>query len=122
MWFSVDFHSHVPVYIQIKENIKGMILKGKLKVGDYIPSIRALAKDLGVNVNTVARAYRELEQEGIIHAERGEGYVVKKSVEDEIKIETLEELRRIVKKLKSMGIQKEHIQSILDNEFSNGSN
>jgi len=76
VWFVVDYHSPVPIYVQIKEKVKVLILSGKLKPGDFLPSIRTLAKDLGVNVNTVARAYRELELEGVIRAERGEGYTV----------------------------------------------
>jgi len=64
MWFAIDFSSHTPVYVQIKDNIKASILSGKLKTGDYIPSIRNLAKDIGVNINTVARPTESLKLMG----------------------------------------------------------
>lgn len=114
MWFSINFHSHTPVYIQIKENIKGMVLNGSLNPGDFIPSIRTLAKDLGVNLNTVARAYRELEQEGVIKVERGEGYTVVGINKDEIKNAVLEEFKMILLKLKKAGFTKEQIITIIN--------
>ncbi|MGB9614470.1 MAG: GntR family transcriptional regulator [Fervidobacterium sp.] len=117
MWFNVDFHSHVPVYVQIKENIKNLILSGKLKSGDFVPSIRNLARDIGVNVNTVARAYRELEQEGIIRPERGEGYIVVQLDEEKLKNEMFEELKRVIRKLNSIGISKNDIYKIVEEEF-----
>jgi len=79
LWFRIDFHSSKPIYEQIKERIKLLILSGKLKEGEFVPSIRSLAEDLGVNLNTVARAYRELVQEGVLEVRRGEGYIVSKS-------------------------------------------
>ncbi|MFN3691523.1 MAG: GntR family transcriptional regulator [Fervidobacterium sp.] len=114
MWFSIDFHSHKPVYIQIKENIKEIVLNGLLNPGDFIPSIRTLAKDLGVNLNTVARAYRELEQEGVIKVERGEGYTVVGVNKDEIKNAILEEFRMILLKLKKTGVTKQQIITIIN--------
>jgi len=117
MWFNIDFHSHVPVYVQIKEHIKGKILNGELKPGDFIPSIRTLAKDIGVNINTVARAYRELEIEGVIRAERGEGYIVTDIENSKIRLELIEELERMVQKLKQAGISKEKILEIVDSQF-----
>jgi GntR family transcriptional regulator len=73
MWFSIDFSSHVPVYKQIVEKIKMKIAKGELKQGDFLPSVRKLAEDIGVNFNTVSRAYKELSEQGIIEVQRGEG-------------------------------------------------
>uniref|UniRef100_A0A7C5Y4P2 GntR family transcriptional regulator n=1 Tax=Fervidobacterium nodosum TaxID=2424 RepID=A0A7C5Y4P2_9BACT len=118
MWFSIDFHSHVPVYVQIKEQVKGKILNGELKPGDFIPSIRTLAKDIGVNINTVARAYRELEIEGVIRAERGEGYVVTDIENSKIKLELIEELEKMIQKLKQAGVSKEQILSIVESQFN----
>lgn len=114
MWFSINFHSHTPVYVQIKEKIKEMILNGSLKSGEFIPSIRTLSKDLEVNLNTVARAYRELEQEGVIKVERGEGYVVVGVDENEIKNKTVTEFKQILIKLNKVGFNKEEILKIVD--------
>jgi GntR family transcriptional regulator len=71
--------SAVPIYDQIKAGLRGLVARGQLKVGDEAPSIRALAVRLRVNPNTVARAYRELTQEGFFDSRRGEGSVISAS-------------------------------------------
>jgi GntR family transcriptional regulator len=68
--------SAVPIYDQIKAGLRGLVARGQLKPGDEPPSIRALAVRLQVNPNTVARAYRELAQEGFFESRRGEGHVI----------------------------------------------
>jgi len=113
MWFSIDFNSHVPVYKQIKEKIKSMIVTGKLKKGAFVPSIRSLAKDLGVNLNTVSRAYRELVLEGILKVVRGEGYVVEGLDAERFLGKKLEEFRKVVLTLKGDGIEYEKLEGIL---------
>jgi len=113
MWFSIDFNSHVPVYKQIKEKIKSMIATGKLKKGAFVPSIRSLAKDLGVNLNTVSRAYRELVLEGILKVVRGEGYVVEGLDTERFLGKKLEEFRKMVLTLKGDGIEYEKLEGIL---------
>ena len=72
----VDATSFVPIYEQIKQEIGRLAATGRLKPGDPLPSIRDLAAEIIVNPNTVARAYRELEQEGIIATQKGRGSVV----------------------------------------------
>lgn len=113
MWFSIDFNSHVPVYKQIKEKIKSMIVTGKLKKGTFVPSIRSLAKDLGVNLNTVSRAYRELVMEGILKVVRGEGYMVEELDSEKFIRRKLEEFKKIVSILKEDGIEYKKLESIL---------
>lgn len=120
MWFYVDFHSHVPIYQQIKDNIKSLILRGKLKPGEFIPSIRSLAQDIGVNLNTVARAYKELEAEGVIRAERGEGYVVVGVDAENLKKQVLDELRKAVVKCAKLGISIEELKNQIEEVFKDG--
>ena len=117
MWFSIDPHSYKPVYRQIVEKVKSMVFMGKLREGEFIPSIRTLAKDLGVNVNTVARAYRELVAEGVIEPVKGEGYVVAKLNRDSFVKDKIEELLSVLKDLKDLGISKERILSLLEEVF-----
>jgi len=117
LWFPIDYNSHVPVYKQIKEKIKEMIVKGHLKEGQFVPSIRVLAKDIGVNVNTVARAYRELATEGVIKPIKGEGYVVASLNTDEFFKEKLQTLREILSNLKEQGISKKEVETILKEVF-----
>ena len=76
MWFNIDLRSPMPIYDQIKRGIRDAILKEKIKEGETLPSIREMASEIRVNPNTVARAYRELEMEGIIMARQGIGYIV----------------------------------------------
>ncbi len=68
--------SGVPIYQQIAESFKLDILEGRLKMGEYLPSVRALAKDLKISVITTLKAYEQLENEGLITAIQGKGYCV----------------------------------------------
>ncbi len=70
---TVDARSQVPIYEQIKSGFRGLVARGLLKPGDQVPAIRSLAQTLLINPNTIARAYRELIQEGLFASRRGEG-------------------------------------------------
>lgn len=70
-------NSDKPIYDQIKEQIKGLILSGELKEGDALPSMRLLAKELRISIITTKRAYEELEREGYIESYTGKGSFVK---------------------------------------------
>jgi GntR family transcriptional regulator len=72
----IDKNSRIPIYDQIKEQVKGLIHAGQIKTGDQLPTIRELSVELSVNFNTVALAYRDLANEGIILTERGKGTFV----------------------------------------------
>ena len=72
----IDKNSRVPIYDQIKEQVKGLIHAGKIKTGDQLPTMRELSVELAVNFNTVALAYRDLVGEGVIITERGKGTFV----------------------------------------------
>ncbi len=72
----ISNQSELPIYMQIKEQIKEQIMRNSLKENDALPSIRQLAKDLGISVITTTRAYNELEQEGFIATTPGKGSVV----------------------------------------------
>jgi len=69
----LDFRSHVPIYTQIVEQVKQQVISGELKPEDQLPTVRALALELRVNFNTVARAYRLLDEAGIISTQQGRG-------------------------------------------------
>ena len=68
--------SGVPIYQQIADSFRADILEGKLKEGEYLPSIRGLARDLKISVITTMKAYEMLDQEGLVTAVQGKGYVV----------------------------------------------
>lgn len=69
----LDFRSGTPIYTQIVEQVKQQVLNGELKPEDQLPTVRALALELRVNFNTVARAYRLLDEAGIISTQQGRG-------------------------------------------------
>lgn len=76
--FSIDLTSRTPIYEQICKKMIELIIKGTLCENDQIPSVRSLAKDIGVNPNTVAKAYQELERSGIIYSLQGRGSFIAK--------------------------------------------
>lgn len=76
MSITVDSEDKRPIYQQVADEIKAQIASGVLKEGAALPSVRQLAADLGVNLNTVATAYRELQAAGLIAIRHGSGAVV----------------------------------------------
>lgn len=69
----LDLHTGVPVYRQIVDQVRGAIAVGSLTAGDQLPTVRQLAVDLEINPNTVVRAYRELEYDGLLETHQGTG-------------------------------------------------
>lgn len=76
MFLTIDPNRPLPLFSQIMEGIRLAIATGRVGSGDRIPSIRELAVELRVNPNTVAKAYQELERQGVVEAKRGAGYYV----------------------------------------------
>ena len=72
----IDYHSRVPIYEQIKEQVIMLINTGVYKPGDKLPSIRNLSNELNINVNTIKRAFGELEHDGITYSAQGRGMFV----------------------------------------------
>ena len=80
MRWLIDYSSGVPVYLQLVQQVQEAVAAGTLRDGDQLPSIRALAEQLGVNRNTVAKAWSELEAEGVIVNRQGAGSFVSAAV------------------------------------------
>jgi GntR family transcriptional regulator len=94
----LDFRSGLPIYIQIMNQIESQVLGGALKPGDQLPTVRAMASELRVNFNTVARAYRLLDEAHIISTQQGRGTYITEipppEVTERLRQETLEALAR----------------------------
>ena len=94
----LDFRSGLPIYIQITNQIENQVVGGILKPGDQLPTVRSLASDLRVNFNTVARAYRMLDEARIISTQQGRGTYITEipppGVKEKLRNETLEALAK----------------------------
>jgi len=116
---AIDFASPLPVYEQLKKNIKQAIARNLIEENQGLPSIRDLASFLKINPNTVARAYRELTQEKIINGRAGVGFWVEKTEQlDAKKIEMLrEEFSKFTEKAIEMGFSRRQIMDMLASFF-----
>lgn len=83
MQIQLDFRSGIPIYVQIMDQIKNQLATGVLKPNDQLPTVRQLASDLRVNFNTVARAYRLLDETGLISTQHGRGTYILSPPESE---------------------------------------
>ncbi|MDO5479223.1 MAG: GntR family transcriptional regulator [Clostridia bacterium] len=113
----LDMRDSRPIYEQIKEELKKLIIKGAMKTDEKIPSVRFLASSLSINPNTIQHAYRELEAEGYIYSRKATGYFVAPITEvvtgektDKLK----KEMKDILKELKYLNVKKEDILSIVN--------
>jgi GntR family transcriptional regulator len=109
MDLQINLKSHIPVHLQLKEQIKHLILTGTFEVGSRLPSIRALAGFLRVNRNTVARVISDLEREGYVESRRGSGvYVVEPPVAAE-DLKRQEVLERVMDLAAAQGVPMEEL-------------
>jgi GntR family transcriptional regulator len=103
----IDTKNGVPIYVQLKEGLKLLIIKGVYPKDSQLPTVRQLAVDLRINSNTVARSYTELEREGIISTQQGRGTFVcglPKELEDDVRSQQLDGmLERLLSDAFTMG-------------------
>lgn len=109
--FNIDFSSREPIYEQLYNNVIRLVSFGALKPGEKLPPVRSLASSLGVNPNTVAKAYQMLERDGIVYSAVGRGSFIceQASQNDAAKKLALEKLQSAVKEAMSKGAGKEEI-------------
>lgn len=125
MRLQIEPESPIPIYVQIEERIRALIAAGQLRPGDQLPTIRQLAVDLGVNYNTVARAYLELERAGVITTQRGRGTFVA-GVPDEARQAQLREeklraiLRAAIGEALRLGYNRDEIAAAFREEIGYG--
>ncbi len=113
----VNIRSSVSVYEQIENQVKFAIASGRLKETDQLPSIKELGDRLGINFNTVAKAYRDLEVMGLIYTRRGMGCFIQKGVKQKCRedcfIRIAKRINEVVQEAKAAGIQKKFLQSVI---------
>ena len=125
MLFALNHATDRPIYAQIGDRIKFAVVSGTLMPGELVPSVRELSKQLVVNPNTVARAYRDLQGDGILEPIRGTGLQVGFSAVDVCRKDRLDfvrrRLREVIAEVKQSGLLPEEVEAILRSEWSGGS-
>ncbi len=111
----LDYRDSRPIYEQIRDQLRHLMVTGVLQSGDKLPSVRSLAQQLAINPNTIQRAYTELEQEGFIMSVTGRGsFVAESGVQNETrKKELLEKAAPILHELHHLGVSDEEILALL---------
>lgn len=112
---SLNYRDSRPIYEQIKDGLRKLIVTGALGTGEKLPSVRALATQLSINPNTIQRAYNELESEGYIYSVPGKGsFAAGNAGADEARRkELLEKLRELAAELKYLGVTGEELAALV---------
>ena len=117
MNIKINSQSNLPIYEQIVNQMKDELIRGGLKDGEQLPSIRSLAKDAHISVITTKRAYEELEKENLIYSVAGKGFFVSKqnrNILKEKKIQKLEqEMQRLIRECKNAGLSRQDAMDML---------
>ena len=118
----IDFRSGLPIYTQIVNQVQAQLVGGVLKPGDQLPTVRALAEELRVNFNTVARAYRILDEARIISTQQGRGTYITEvpppKVSDRLRKESLEALtQRYISEAMRLDFSKNEIGQIVKDQL-----
>ncbi|MDY5935085.1 MAG: GntR family transcriptional regulator [Oscillospiraceae bacterium] len=117
--FEIDSRSRIPIYEQIKNQLITCIRIGIYKADEQLPSIRSVSLQTGINVNTVKRAFADLEDEGIIYTLVGRGSFVSAAAADNTSIarKALRDIEPDLRSLKSKGVTKDSIIELIDEIF-----
>jgi GntR family transcriptional regulator len=122
MLFRPNPATGVPIYLQLMEQVKHAIETGALRPGEQLPGIRPLAEELVINPNTVARAYRELEHEGVIELRHGAGAFVAANARAKKQTDRLRSAQSVVtaavERLRASGVTDEEIRRLFEAELA----
>lgn len=123
MFIQLDPASDVPIYEQLRNSVMEGIVRGDLKPGDVLPSVRSLASDLSVNMHTVNKSYHELEKKGIIRIVPKSGAIVAEFAKEDMTKERLlqlsEALRPTLVEALIVGLSEEEIQALIKTIMKN---
>jgi GntR family transcriptional regulator len=118
--FRLNHSSGVPLYIQLIDQVKHAVETGALHQGDQLPTMRKLAEDLVMNPNTVIRAYRELEHEGVIELRQGSGAFISEAVVVRTKVMRKAQTvaQSAIERLAALGLTVEEMRRVLESELA----
>ena len=114
---SVDFRSRTPIFEQIVASVENLVLRGIMKPDEQLPSVRALSAELGINPNTIQKAYSELERRGIIYSAATRGSFVNSdtaALREKNKEQLLAKLEESIRDAKTKSVTKEEILSLAE--------
>jgi GntR family transcriptional regulator len=121
MFIRLETSSGVPITRQIMDQIRAQLAAGALRPGDRLPSVRALARELAVNQNTVLRVYERLTMEGLLERRHGDGtYVTQSPAPGQLKAQRnllRQEARRLVERAATLGLDADAVRALIDEAF-----
>ena len=119
---SIDIRSSVAVYVQIENHVQFGIASGHLKAGDQLPAVRELSERLGVNPNTVAKSYRDLEVMGLVYTRRGMGFYINKGIEakcrEQVRGRIVSRMHEVVAEAKAAGMTSAELKQVVEKSYS----
>ena len=120
--YQLDLHSRAPIYQQLKDQILRLIMAGAIGPGDPLPSVRVMARELGINPNTVAKAYQDLEKSGLIYSLAGKGSFISGSDQlgRQVTVSITDKLRKILIELKNAGVALETVLQLTEQVYGGG--
>ena len=120
----LDYQDRRPLYEQVEEKFRNLILIGALEPGSRMPSVRQLAMELSINPNTIQRAYMQLEQEGLIYPVKGKGNFVAdtSSIQKKSRQDYCREFQELVRKGRKLGISEKNLTDLVQKEFEEEKN
>ena len=119
---SLNYRDSRPIYEQIKENLKKLIVTGAMQENEKLPSVRSLATQLAINPNTIQRAYTELEAEGYIYSIQGKGSFAapRGEADKEMRRSIEDEIRAKIAELRFLGVTNSELLELLSEKKENG--
>lgn len=120
--FQIDFSSRTPIYEQLYYNVIKLASAGVIKPGDKLPPVRIIAAQLGINPNTAAKAYRDLEQDGYIYSSVGRGSYLTDKLDGQSaqKVMAVNEFKAAAKNAANFGADKDKLIEIVEEMFKGG--
>src|SRR6478736_8394422 len=120
MFFHIDPHNGLAIYDQIVRQVKFAVAGGVLRSGELVPSVRELARELAINPNTIARAYRQLQDDGVLEPVRGTGLAIAAAARRQCQAERSKliraRIRLVLEEALHSGLEPREVESLMQDE------
>ena len=122
MFFKIDLSNGLAIYQQVARQVKFAVAGGALKAGELVPSVRELARELAINPNTVARAYRRLQADGVLESVRGMGLQVAAGADEQCRSERVElireRLQQVLVEARQSRLEADQLRALVEGELA----